>query len=208
MSPRQDPLKRLRERPHEVIDLIPPARTAEQREKEQARKAWKNKWDTTHPVTVFYIPDHLQEQAKDIHACIKRLADEYVTTTGDLSHALASYALAMVRADKLHVDAQLTPKRARMTVLWEPVQPDERKPKVIPQRVKKVLKPDPLRIGYRWPSRDVTTQLKAIANSLATTPGEVLIFLLDYSIQAYERGEVRLAAAPVEARQQVNADWK
>jgi hypothetical protein len=208
MPNRQDPLKRLRGKPEEPIDFIPLAEDPKKVERRQAREEWKANWDKANPVSAFYIPDYLHEKAKDVHAQILRVANDKLASTGSVSYALVSYALVMVREGKLTVEANIDARRSKMTVTWEAVSPGWEKKQPIPKKVTAKLKPNPLRLAYRWQQRDVERQIKAIAKNLDTTPGEVLVFLLDYGVSAYENGAVTLNTTPVEMRQQASATWR
>ena len=45
-------------------------------------------------------------------------------------------------------------------------------------------------MNYRW-GRDVDTQIKGLAGD-AISPGEVVVFLLNYALAAYKRGHLML----------------
>ena len=208
MPNRQDPLKRLREKPEEPIDFIPPAEDPKKTERRKARQEWKANWDRANSVSAFYIPDFLHEKAKDVHAQILRLANDKLASTGSVSYALISYALAMVREGKLTIDANIDAKRTKMTVTWKAVSPGWEKRQSIPKKTSTRQKSNSLRLAYRWREKDVEKQIKAIANNLETTPGEVLVYLLDFGVNAYEEGAVALHTTPIEMRQQASATWR
>jgi hypothetical protein len=73
--------------------------------------------------------------------------------------------------------------------MWEEV---NERPQKIPQSIKRVVKDktQDIYLNYRW-SRDIDTQIKGLAGD-AISPGEVVIFLLSYSLAAYKRGRLRL----------------
>ena len=177
---RRNALDRLRNNPQDPISSIPIAR-------EQKRS--NRSWDQVHRGISYFIPTSLNEQAKDIRAAILALAQNHITNTSDIAAALIAFSLMHVRQGKLVVEARPNANRRKMALIWEE---GKERPQKIPQPIKRIVKDKTkdMYLNYRW-GRDVDTQIKELAGD-AISPGEVVVFLLKYSLAAYKRGRLML----------------
>ena len=158
-------------------------------------------WDRTHPVISYSIPPALHEKAKDIRAAILALAQKHMTTISCVSAALTSYALAQVRQGKLSFEPHPNPNRRKISLTWMEVNED-------PQEIKMPQKHMALKrfyLGYRW-TRDMDTQIKGLAGNVVS-PGEVVVFLLSYALDAHKNGRVKLVEESMVVTQKVAASW-
>ena len=92
-----------------------------------------------------------------------------------------------------------------MTLSWEEV--DDGWIQDIPQPLKPVGKPitKDAYIGYRW-SRDIDSQIKSLADT-SISVGEVVVFLLNYALDAHKSGRLRLKEETIVVSQKVSATW-
>jgi hypothetical protein len=189
-------LDRLREKPQAPVDIIPPA---------QGRKKRDDRtWDRAHPVISYFIPPVLHEQAKDVRSSVLALAQSHMTTITSVAIALMSFSLTKVRQGKLKIDARPNTNRRKMALVWEEA---EEWPQDIPQlelRARKTQVKD-VYLGYRW-GRDVDAQIKSIAGT-TISPGEVVVFLLDYALAAYKSGRLRFKEEAIVVTQKVSPTW-
>lgn len=201
--PRKDPWSSLRENPVEPLHIIPRAEeweTLEQdKEKKEAQKARRAAYDQEHPVTSFYVPKHMKPAAKQVKAALAGLAYEKLCTESSLALAFVTWALAEVRAGHLSIEAYPNLSRCKMSVLlvttgddtWQtaqdiPTPPGSKKEKDI-------------YLGWRW-DKDTVKQVNALAGD-AFSPGEVVVRLLEFAIQAFKSGQANLIISPVDVRQ-------
>jgi hypothetical protein len=189
-------LDRLREKPQAPVDIIPPA---------QGRKKRDDRtWDRAHPVISYFIPPVLHEQAKDVRSSVLALAQSHMTTITSVAIALMSFSLTKVRQGKLKIDARPNTNRRKMALVWEEA---EEWPQEVPQlelRARKTQVKD-VYLGYRW-GRDVDAQIKSIADK-TISPGEVVVFLLDYALAAYKSGRLRFKEEAIVVTQKVSPTW-
>lgn len=177
---RRNALDRLRNHPQDPISSIPLA---------ERRKRSNRSWDQAHRGISYFIPTSLNEQAKDIRAAILALAQNYITNTSSIAAALITFSLTHVRQGKLVIEARPKANRRKMALIWEEV---NGRPQKIPQPIKRVVKDKTkdMYLNYRW-DEDVDTQIKSLAGD-AISPGEVVVFLLNYALAAYKRGRLML----------------
>lgn len=126
-----------------------------------------------------------------------------MTTITSVATALISFSLTKVRQGKLKIDAHPNANRRKMALVWEEV---EEWPQEIPQpesHTRKQIKD--VYLGYRW-GRDVDAQIKSIAGK-TISPGEVVVFLLDYALTAYKSGRLRFKEEAVVVTQKVSSSW-
>ena len=168
-------------------------------------RADNRRWESEHPSIVYYIPDHLLEEAKNIRDEINAIARETMANTTNVAKVLIEYAIGHVRKGELVIAAQPNPDRRKMNVTL--VDADEwpkQKSDVIPQ-VKKRKKMDRsekrLHLSYRW-GADIDQQIEALAGD-ALSKGDVAVFLLRYALTAYNKGRVKFVAHPVQLKQRV-----
>jgi hypothetical protein len=198
--PRRNAFDRLhKDGPHEAISTIPLA-------KEHKRD--NRAWDRKHPVLSYFVPLPLNEQAKDVRAAILGLSQKHMTTISSVARELMKYSLAHIREGKLKMElrpVKLGRRKMSVTLVEGESWPE---PQEVPQPVERGKKKDKIKnvyLGYRW-GREVDTQIKALAGK-TTSPGEVVVFLLRYGIDAYRRGDVRLKEETVVVSQKVSATW-
>jgi hypothetical protein len=195
--PRRNAFDRIRQEPQQPVETIPFA-------KERRRE--KRLWDQRHPVSTYFIPSPLHERAKDVQAAVLGLSQKHMTTTSSVAGELMKFSLTHVRSGKLQMNflpASQGRRRMGVTLMEGWMEPQD-----IPQPVRKQQKKDKAKavfLGYRW-GREVDVQIKAIAGT-AVSPGEVVVFLLEYAIAAYKRGEVQLKEETVVVSQKVSAAW-
>jgi hypothetical protein len=89
-----------------------------------------------------------------------------------------------------------------MALIWE--EGNERSQK-IPQPIERAVtdKTKEMYLNYRW-GRDVDTQIKSLAGD-AISPGEVVVFLLNYALAAYRRGRLMLKEEAMVVTQNVRS---
>lgn len=201
--PRKDPWSSLRENPVEPLHIIPRAEeweTLEQaKEKKEAQKAKRAAYDQEHPVTSFYIPKHMKSAAKQVKAALAGLAYEKLCTESSLALAFVTWALAEVRAGRLTIEAYPDLSRRKMSVVlvttgentWQTSQEIPTPPGI--------KKEKGMYLGWRW-DKDTVKQVNALAGD-AFSPGEVVVRLLEFAIQAYKSGQANLVISPVDVRQ-------
>jgi len=190
---RRNALDRLRNNPQDPISSIPLA---------QRRRRSNRSWDQVHRGISYFIPMSLNEQAKVIRAAILALAQNHITNTSNVAASLITFSLTHVRQGKLVVEAHPNADRRKMILIWEEV---KERPQKIPQPIKRIEKDKTkeLYLNYRW-GRDVDTQIKSLAGE-AISPGEVVVFLLNYALAAYKRGRLKLKEEAVVVTQKVRS---
>jgi len=190
---RRNALDRLRNNPQDPISSIPLA---------QRRRRSNRSWDQVHRGISYFIPMSLNEQARVIRAAILALAQNHITNTSNVAASLITFSLTHVRQGKLLVEAHPNADRRKMILIWEEV---KERPQKIPQPIKRIEKDKTkeLYLNYRW-GRDVDTQIKSLAGE-AISPGEVVVFLLNYALAAYKRGRLKLKEEAVVVTQKVRS---
>ena len=193
---RRNAFDRIRTDAQDPITSIPLAK---------GKKRDNRAWDRKHPVISYYIPAPLQEKAKDIRAVVLALSQKHMTSISSVAAALASYSLSHVRQGKLQIQGRPDADRRKMTLSWEEV--DDGWIQDIPQPLKPVGKPitKDAYIGYRW-SRDIDSQIKSLADT-SISVGEVVVFLLNYALDAHKSGRLRLKEETIVVSQKVSATW-
>jgi len=192
---RQDPFARLRTNPQEPIDLIP-------RAKPRPKKA--RTWEKRNPSRSYYIPENLHEKAKDVRAKILGLAQMHMATTSNVASALLGYSLAQVRQGKLEVEALPDINRRKMALTWEESDDDQSQDIQPIKKANKGKSKKALYLNYRW-SKDLDKQIHALADSISI--GELTLFLLNYALEAYENGRLKLKERPITMGQKVSSEW-
>ena len=193
--PRRNAFDRLRQDPQQPISTIPRA---------QEKKRENRAWDQRHRGNSYFIPSHLQVQAKDMRAAVLALSQKHMTNTSSVASALMKYSLEHVRLGRLNFGTRPDAERTKMTLIWEEVR--DSRPQEIPQPKKLMAKSEKeLYINYRW-GRDVDLQIKALAGT-SIAPGEIVVFLLHYAIAAYRNGNMRLKEETVVVSQKVTSTW-
>jgi len=177
---RRNALERLRNNAQDPISSIPLAR---------GRKRSNRSWDRVHRGISYFVPAILNEQAKVVRASILALAQNHMTNTSSVAAALIEFSLTHARQGKLVVEARPNANRRKMALTWEEV---DGWPQKIPQVVKRIVKDKTKNIylNYRW-DRELDMQIKALAGE-AISPGEVVVFLLNYALAAHKQGRLML----------------
>jgi len=186
---RRNALDRLRRHAQDPLSTIPIA---------QRRKRANRSWDQAHRGISYFIPTSLNEQAKDLRAAILALAQNHITNTTNIATALIAFSLTHMRQGKLVIEPRPDANRRKMALIWEEV---KERPQKIPQPIKRVVKDKTkdMYLNYRWGS-DVDTQIKSLAGD-AISPGEVVVFLLNYALAAYKRGRLMLKEGAVVSKE-------
>ena len=193
--PRRNAFDRLRQEPQQPISTIPRA---------QEKKRENRAWDKRHRGSSYFIPSHLQVQAKDMRAAVLALSQKHMTNTSSVASALMKYSLEHVRLGRLNFGTRPDAERTKMTLTWEAIR--DGLPQEIPQPKKLMTKSEKeLYINYRW-GRDVDMQIKALAGT-SLAPGELVVFLLHYALAAYRNGTMRLKEETVVVSQKVSSTW-
>jgi hypothetical protein len=91
-----------------------------------------------------------------------------------------------------------------MALTWEE---KEGPPQKIPRPLKRNGKDKTKNIylNYRW-GRDLDAQMRALAGE-ELSPGEVVVFLLNYALEAHESGHLMLKEEAVVLTQKVTPTW-
>jgi hypothetical protein len=194
MMSRQDAFAHLKIDAQEPVRIIPLAR----------RKKRDNRvWDRTHRGISYHIPGQLHKKAKDIRAAILGLAHQHETSSSSVAAALIDFSLAHVRLGKLTVEARPNATRRKMSLTWE--EADEWPQEI--QTAKRAIKPadTDLVLTYRW-GNDMGMQIKALAGEEICI-GEVVVFLLQYAVEAHRSGRLRLKEEAFVISQKVSPKW-
>lgn len=192
---RRNALDRLRSSAQDPISSIPLA---------QRRRRSNRSWDQIHRGISYFIPGFLNEQAKDLRASLLSLAQNHMTNTSSVAAALIAFSLTHVHQGKLMVEPRPHALRRKMALTWEEV---DGLPQKISQPVKRNIKDKTKNIylNYRW-DRELDAQIKTLAGE-AISPGEVVVFLLNYALAAHQSGRLMLKAEAVVITQKVSSTW-
>jgi hypothetical protein len=178
------------------VDPISLFQTAKQ-EKESRPKQTRN-WEKGNRPRTYRAPRSLSVKAKDIQSSVVSVAEDYLTTASSMAALFMTYALTHLRAGNLAIEGQPKLERHTLTLEWTEVEqgwPREIKPR---KSKKKSVLPQEKRvyISYRW-SDDLHTQIQAIVKQTGVASGEVVAYLLDYSLAAYRAGKFSPKIEPV-----------
>ncbi|MBI1793370.1 MAG: hypothetical protein HYR70_04175 [Chloroflexi bacterium] len=187
--------------PVDVTLMIPTAKQAK-----ESRTGRDRKWEKKNPASSYRIPPDLHIQAKDIRSFILERANDKMTSASMIANAMMVYALAHVRDGSLTIEARPKPERRKMALVLTEVNewPREKTAKIKAAPKIKAEAPS-LVITYRW-SRDVNTQIKALAGD-AISEGEIVVFLLNFALQGYNSGKLQFKEETTRANQIVGATW-
>ena len=132
-------------------------------------------WDQQHRAWSYKIPDPLRQRALEIRDAITGIAQSGSATTDEIAFAFISLALS-------HVERGIFTLQGRTE--------------------KPAISRKNLFLAYRWPA-SVHQQLCRISgNTLAR--GEVVVALLQHSLDAYRHGSLRLIFQP---RTTISGEW-
>jgi hypothetical protein len=181
-------------RPPTPIDLIPAAELGHR----------NRGWDQQHRAWSYKIPDPLRQRALEIRDAITGIAQSGSATTDEIAFAFISLALSHVERGIFTPQGRTDPRRQKMAVVWE--ESESKRPQEIPPKKVRNKKPAISRknlfLAYRWPA-SVHQQLCRISgNTLAR--GEVVVALLQHSLDAYRHGSLRLKFQP---RITISGEW-
>ena len=192
--PRQDAFAHLKKDAQEPVKIIPLARK---------KKRDNRAWDRAHRGMSYHIPNSLHDKAKDIRAAILGLAHQHMTNSSSVAAALMGFALAHVRLGKLTVEARPNANRRKMSLTWE--EADEWPQEIqTSKRTAKSADTDVV-LTYRW-DKNLGVQIKALAGEEICI-GEVVVFLLQYAIEAHKSGRLRLKEEACVVSQKVSPKW-
>ena len=179
------------------VDPITLFQTAKQ-EKESRAKRERN-WEKGNPTRCYRVPRSLILKAKDLQSNVVSVAEEYLTTSSSMATLFMAYARGHFGAGEFVIEGRPKPERRKLTLQWTEVEqgwPREVKPRKSKKKDNVLTQGAQIVMGYRW-SEDMHTQIKAIAQQTGVSSGEVVIYLLDYSLTAYRAGKFIPSIEPV-----------
>jgi hypothetical protein len=192
---RRNALDRLRNQAQDPISSIPLA---------QERKRSNRSWDHVHRGITYFVPIFLNEPAKEMRASILALAQKHMTNTSTVAAALMSFSLTHVQRGKLAIEARPHASRRKMALTWEEADgPPQKIPGPLQRNGKEKAKN--VYLNYRW-DRELDAQVKALAGE-ELSPGEIVVFLLNYALAAHESGHLMLKEEPRILSQKVTPTW-
>jgi hypothetical protein len=192
---RRNAFDRLRAHPQDPVSSIPLA---------AERKRSNRSWDHAHRGISYFVPVVLNEPARNLRASILALAQKHMTNTSTVAAALIAFSLTHVQQGKLVIEARANASRRKMALTWEE---GNGLPQKIPQPLKRHAKDKTKNIylNYRW-GRELDTQVKSLAGE-EISPGEVVVFLLNYALAAHESGRLQLKEEAAVLTQKVTSTW-
>jgi hypothetical protein len=180
------------------VDPISTFQTAKQAKEALAKR--ERNWEKDHRSRTYIVPIALRLKTKDIQSSVVSVAEEYLTTASAMATLFMVYALAHLRAGDFVIEGRPKPERRTLSLEWTEVEqgwPREIKPRKSKKKNDNVLTQDAqIYMGYRW-SEDLHTQIKAITKQTGVASGEVVAYLLDYSLTAYRAGKLIPKIEPV-----------
>lgn len=192
---RRNALDRLRAYAQDPVSSIPLA---------QERKRSNRSWDRVHRGISYFVPVFLNEPAKDLRASILALAQKHKTNTSVVAAALIAFSLTHVRQGKLVIEARPNASRRKMALTWEEA---DGLPQKIPQPTRRngSVKTKNVYLNYRW-GKELDAQVRALAGE-ELSPGEIVVFLLNYALAAHESGRLTLKEAAAAVTRKVTPRW-
>ena len=161
-------------------------------------------WDNQHRAWSYKIPTNLQKKALDIRDAITGIAQSGHATTDEIAIALVSLALSHVDRGLLKIQGRPDPLRQKMSVIWE--ESESKWPQEIPLKKAHQKKKEGARknlyIAYRWPA-SIHQQICSLAGDTFSR-GEIVVVLLQHSLDSYRLGSLRLKFQP---RTTVSGEW-
>jgi hypothetical protein len=165
---------------------------------EQMRVAKRNRqWEKSHrPYRYVNVPLAVREQ-------VAALAEHLLVTSDEVARAFIEYGLSCIDAGTLKPRTKPNPFGRKMTLYPRDQargrQEADGSPKEIPARRKekseRVRKVHPA-VSYRFPN-DLHAKLCALAKGLAVPIGEVVAYLLQHGLDAYQAGSLGLNPHPL-----------
>jgi hypothetical protein len=194
MMPRQDAFAHLKQDAQEPVKIIPLARK---------KKRDNRAWDRAHRGMSYHVPSPLREKAKDVRAAILGLAHQHMTNSSSVAAALMGFSLAHVRLGKLTVEARPNATRRKMSLTWEEADEWPQEIQTVKHAARSADKD--LVLTYRW-GGDLGKQIKALAGEEICI-GEVVLYLLQYAIDAHRSGRLRLKEEVLVISKKVSPTW-
>jgi hypothetical protein len=167
-------------------------------------KRRNRQWDNQHRAWSYKIPNHLRKNALNVRDAITGIAQSGSATTDEIAIALISLALSHVDRGILKIQGRPDPLRQKMSVIWEESEgkwPQEIPLKRVQPKKKEEVKKS-LYIAYRWPA-SVHQQICSLAGD-AFSRGEIVVALLQHSLDSYRLGSLRLKFQP---KTTVSGEW-
>ena len=169
------------------------------KQEKESRPKQTRKWEKDNPTRAYRVPRSLILKAKDIQSSVVSVAEDYLTTASSMAALLMTYALSHLRAGNFTIEGRPKSERRTLSLEWTEVEqgwPREIKPRKPKKKDSTVLTGVQTVMGYRW-SEDMHMQIKAIVKQTGVSSGEVVIYLLDYSLTAYRAGKFIPSIEPV-----------
>ena len=153
-------------------------------------------WERRNPSYSYLVPRHLEEKATHIRGTILALAEQLATTVDELARVLVEYALDKLDKGEIKIGGRPNPDSRMMRLCWDDTVGEEKQlPAPKSSKKKKSLEPRrKLFLGYRWPD-ELETSIRQVAPEIAA--GEVLLYLLDFSLRSYESGYLKIHQEPI-----------
>lgn len=169
-------------------------------------QAWKQKgrgpakreraWERKNRSRSYLVPRPLEEKATHIRGTILAMSEELATTVDELARVLVEFALDKLDKGEIKIEGRPNPHSRMMRLSWEDTAEEEKRlPAPKSSKKKKVLEPRrKLFLSYRWPV-ELDTSIRQVAPEIAA--GEVLLYLLDFSLRSYESGYLKIHQEPI-----------
>jgi hypothetical protein len=195
--------------------MIPTAMTAK-RSRAKRTRDWEKLPE--HRVRGYRVPQPLRalvgEKDGDtgLRHDIREVADEHTSTVSEVARNLMDFALSEVRAGRLQFEARAKPQGRTMRLEWslreftwprETPAPKKRNKK---KESTAFLESQSIFLAYRW-GKDMDQQIKQLALKVGVTSGEIVVYLLQHAIQAYNEGHLQLRGTPEIVRQKLTSSW-
>jgi hypothetical protein len=160
-------------------------------------------WDHAHHAWSYKIPEALRPKAEEIRDAITGIAHAGAVSADEIALALITLALSHVERGIFSFHGHPDPRRQKMSVTWEEVEAREAREIPIPKERSKKRAPErkSLYLAYRWP-RPIHESICEISGNIYAR-GEVVVVLLQHSLEAYHRGTLRLNVQP----RVINGEW-
>ena len=189
--------------PVEVMNIIPTARQVKESRAKRTRT-----WEKKNRSHSYRIPAEFHVEARDLSANLSGIASEFLTSASNVAEAFMQYSLTHLHSSQLTIQSKPNPERRSLSLDWREVEngwPREVKPK-IKKKKSEWLEARPVFLSYRW-SADTSIQIQGIVKRNGVSGGEVVIFLLNYALQAYLAGRLVLTPHSVVVSNTVTSSW-
>jgi len=169
-------------------------------------QAWKQKgrgpakreraWERKNRSRSYLVPRPLEEKATHIRGTILAMAEELATTVDELARVLVEFALDKLDKGEIKIEGRPNPHSRMMRLEWNDAA-EGKKELPAPKARKKKTTIEPRRklfLSYRW-SSELDASIRQAAPEIAA--GEVLLYLLDFSLRSYESGYLKIHQKPI-----------